>query len=505
MDTPDQHLIDELVRNLKANDSRNGHHKGHHADLPDERVIELCRKAKNAAKFASLFDDGDTSAHNHDDSSADLALVGIFAFYTQDPDQIDRLYRRSRLMRSKWERADYRARTINRAVSDLKETYSKHRAEPTGSGSGSPISNGTGTDQSKGRTRLASTAFCAMGPPVPRRYLVEGLIPESYPALFYGDGGVAKSLLALSLGLAVAGNAESWLGRTIPEGGKVLYVDFELDAAEQNRRVSRLARAEGLGTVPEGLRYMSALGVRARHAFEDALEECQTHGVKLLIADSLGPALEGDAEAARDVIAFHNEVVEPFRAAGIAVVLIDHQSKMQAGERYQSKRAFGSVYKSNLCRSVVQVEAMERAENALTVRLRQNKHNFGALAEPFGAKLQFTEEMIAVQPTDLEVADLAEEGTLNARDRIQLAIQTLGEGTRREINELVSDLAPGTMKKELAKLKDLGKTAATGDKREGQEVIRLIGSGSEPIRGTGTGTDGKSPPHNPPSDGDGVR
>jgi hypothetical protein len=85
-------------------------------------------------------------------------------------------------------------------------------------------------------------------------------------------------------------------------------------------------------------------------------------------------ALEGNAEDARDIIRFHHRV---------AVLIIDHQSKPQAGQRYQDKRPFGSTYKGLLARSVVQVKDAERGDNLLKVRLRQTKHNFGPLAEPF--------------------------------------------------------------------------------------------------------------------------
>jgi hypothetical protein len=518
-----QREIDDLLRrhfpepkSEPHNGQRNGrlngkpkslirHHNGHVGGvLADEAVIERCRKADNAVKFASLFDDGNTSAYGADDSAADAALLSILVFYTQDREQLERLFERSALVRAKWtSRRDYRERTIDYVLQNLSETYGgsttidspigngnvgeDEEENRTGSGSGSPISNGTGT----GRRRLTSTAFLDMPTPEPRRYLVDGIVPESYPTMIYGDGGVAKSMLALSLGLGVASDAGTWLGHKIEPGG-VLYLDFELDAVEQNRRVSRLVNAEGLGKPPRLLRYMSAVGVRARDAFEDALAECKEHDVKLLIIDSLGPALEGDAEASRDVISFFNEVVGPFRTAGVAPFVIDHQSKMQAGERYQNKRAFGSVFKSNLARSVLQVEATDRSDGELTVRLRQNKHNFGPLLKPFGARLTFSEEEVRIEAAELEDSDLAEEGTLNARDRIRLALKALGEGTRSEINELVSDLASGTMKKELAKLKELGETEETGEVRDRQQVVRLIGSGSENIRGTGTGTGGET-------------
>ncbi|MDP9486108.1 MAG: hypothetical protein M3Q49_10050, partial [Actinomycetota bacterium] len=70
--------------------------------LSDEEVLEKARRARNGEKFARLYDDGDLSEYDGDHSSADLALVGRLAFYTQDPGQVDRLFRQSALMRPKW-------------------------------------------------------------------------------------------------------------------------------------------------------------------------------------------------------------------------------------------------------------------------------------------------------------------------------------------------------------------------------------------------------------------
>ena len=81
----------------------------------DAKVIERARGAKNGAKFAALWS-GDTRDHGGDDSAADLALVSMLSFWTQDPDQLDRLFRRSGLMRDKWERATYRQPTIEKAL-----------------------------------------------------------------------------------------------------------------------------------------------------------------------------------------------------------------------------------------------------------------------------------------------------------------------------------------------------------------------------------------------------
>jgi primase-polymerase (primpol)-like protein len=87
------------------------------SNLRDDDVMQRARAARNGAKFARLFDRGDTVEYDDDHSRADQALVSLLAFWTQDPDQIDRLLRRSALCRGKWtDRADYRERTTARAL-----------------------------------------------------------------------------------------------------------------------------------------------------------------------------------------------------------------------------------------------------------------------------------------------------------------------------------------------------------------------------------------------------
>ena len=103
----------------------NGHRPPGSPPLSDDEVIELCRNAKNGPKFERLFYHGDLSEYGDDDCRADQGLVSIMAFYTQDQEQLDGLFRRSALYRAeKWgRRQDYRHRTIQKALSDLTETY----------------------------------------------------------------------------------------------------------------------------------------------------------------------------------------------------------------------------------------------------------------------------------------------------------------------------------------------------------------------------------------------
>ena len=73
---------------------------------------------------------GDTSAHNNDNSSADLALCNLIAFYAGTAtDLIDAVFRRSRLMRAKWDERHardgrtYGMMTIAKALAGKREFY----------------------------------------------------------------------------------------------------------------------------------------------------------------------------------------------------------------------------------------------------------------------------------------------------------------------------------------------------------------------------------------------
>lgn len=129
--------LDALTRKYLSDPEPNGsnHHSTlHTGGLSDEEVIDLCRKAQNSLKFSDLYDAGDTAPYGGDDSSADLALISILAFYTQDPEQLDRIFSRSALYRpEKWgKRSDYRRRTIAKAFDRLTEAYTPPRRAPVG-------------------------------------------------------------------------------------------------------------------------------------------------------------------------------------------------------------------------------------------------------------------------------------------------------------------------------------------------------------------------------------
>jgi hypothetical protein len=98
--------------------------------IGDEELIERALKAKDGGKFARLWA-GQWEGEYPSQSEADVALCMKLAFWTgRDAERIDTLFRRSGLMRDKWNREDYRTSTIARAIERTTDTWKPPKPKP---------------------------------------------------------------------------------------------------------------------------------------------------------------------------------------------------------------------------------------------------------------------------------------------------------------------------------------------------------------------------------------
>lgn len=98
-------------------------------DFDDEEILERARDASNGEKFKRL-ENGYDGYHNDDTSRADKAFCQMLAFWTGgDRTQMDRLFRNSGRMRSKWDEVHsssgdtYGEMTIQAALDDQTEYF----------------------------------------------------------------------------------------------------------------------------------------------------------------------------------------------------------------------------------------------------------------------------------------------------------------------------------------------------------------------------------------------
>jgi DNA polymerase I len=305
-----------------------------------------------------------------------------------------------------------------------------------------------------------------------RPSIIQSIFPKGFPTSIYGEGGIAKSILALHLCTAIASGQKEWLGHPIAQQLPCLYADFELDREEQGTRGERIARGMGI-ELPDDLHYLWASGVRFSEVFPLILEAVDELGVRVVALDSLGMALEGDALKGAVVIEFFRDRIDRLKRRGVSVLIVDHQSGLRPGESYQNKAQYGSVYKGYLSRSRLQLELDERNEAGTRVIVRQNKTNFGAPQVPFVVRTLFEENKIVLKREALSEEDLREESVLNATDRVLLCLLD-GPSYPADLQEKTNLAGVGNI---ITKLKRKDLIELTGQKVGKADEVRLTEKG----------------------------
>jgi hypothetical protein len=148
----------------------------------DEELLARARMAKNGTEFRNLFDNGDLNGHGGDQSSADMALSNHLMFWAgRDAERVDQLFRRSALMRPKWDQKHYSdgrtygQGTIAKAMETVRVGW-----EPGGAGApqalilaGPATSNGGSAEESISAAAMASSP--EPGPDLPAADAFYGL------------------------------------------------------------------------------------------------------------------------------------------------------------------------------------------------------------------------------------------------------------------------------------------------------------------------------------------
>jgi DNA-binding transcriptional ArsR family regulator len=299
--------------------------------------------------------------------------------------------------------------------------------------------------------------FSELGEPKEREYLIEKIGVKGYPIVAFGAGGVAKSFAMLSAGITIASasGVEKWLGLRVLEHGYVLYLDFELDVEEQHRRVRDLCAGMGI-PIPKKLAYLSGVGISPEKAFEKAQQFVKDYEAKAVIIDSMGLAMQGDMEKGKEVLAFHGRYINPLRRAGATPFIVDHEGKLQTGERHKDKTPFGSAYKAWASRSVLQFVFEEYREETseLDIRVRQTKTNFGPKIDPIGVRFTFEEKKVSMGGYDLPDEELLEEESRPVKERILIALRLEG-ATNKQLQQ-ITGASEGTIRNKLSELRTDG-------------------------------------------------
>ena len=254
-------------------------------------------------------------------------------------------------MRGKWERDDYRVRTIEKAVKGTSEAYSlsvsgfrSSEIEPAGTGNqglsvgpAEQSSAGTPTGESLPFQRLAVLVENAPAEP---EWRWRGYLARFMVALLAGRPKVGKSTTLMAL-VASALRGEAFLGLEAKAGGVLILTEERRDTlAEKARILGLMDEQVSVYVLPRG-------DVRDSpwpEVVRQAMTCCREHDPDVLVVDTLDrwTGLRGDAENAAGAV---NEAMEPLlfaAAAGLAVLAVSHQRKSggEYGEAVRGSNAF---------------------------------------------------------------------------------------------------------------------------------------------------------------------
>jgi hypothetical protein len=483
--TPDQATINRLVQSVRPKPTPKAAERNGHAEVTTDRlsntdVLENLFGESEGQKWRDLYN-GSWEQYYDSQSSADAAILHKLAFWTdRDPAQMEQIARGSGLARQKWDSrrggSTWLADEIARAIENTLEGFKPKVRDKVRSRSRSLGNTVMSNDPEQS---IRAVSFRGRASPGPREWIVERAVCKGHPASWYGESGIAKSLLAAHMGLHIAADGiDRWAGlrvKTVP----VVYGDFELDEVEHLRRAQELAAGMGLPDVPTKFHYLPLAGVPAVEAFAAAVEECSRLGAGLFIVDSVGFALDGDSELAKDVLRFHRDCVQPIRDAGATPFLIDHQAKVIKGEKYSDKQEFGSVYKTNAVRSSFKIRGSWDG-NELTTTFSHKKTNFGPKVGDFSLKLVFGAGKIEVSRLADAVPNPDKQPS--KKERVCEAVEELGRATAEEVHQ-ATGINLQTVRNAISELIAEGALADTGDKA-GRS--RIVVTHSHTTKGTGT-------------------
>lgn len=284
------------------------------------------------------------------------------------------------------------------------------------------------------------------GEEIPRsELLVDPLLYKDKPNILFGEGSTSKSYLALTLAIMVQlPYYDNPLGLS-PKQANALYLDYEADEDEFKKRLTSLERGFSLSATPILYRECELPLVEDIDHLEQIVAE---NHIGFLVIDSLGIA-SGNASLndAATATAFYSAL----RRLKVTSLIITHTAKEAEARR---ATPFGSVYFTNLARSVFEVrKQQEEAANEIAIALIHSKNNQGPLLPPQGFKVVFEPDRVLVKRMEVEsVPEFLEKLSLKAR--IVALLKEEGKASVKDIAEEL-DVTEPVIRKTLNRYKGI--------------------------------------------------
>ena len=259
---------------------------------------------------------------------------------------------------------------------------------------------------------------------------IEGIsLPRRHPTTLFGDGGAAKSYLALYVAGGIA-----------QKGMSVAFFDWELAGEDHRDRLERL-----FGPAMPPIIYARCERPLV-HELDRLRRIVREHEIDFAVYDSIAFACDGPPESAEIAGKYFRAV----RQIGPGSLHVAHVNKSDNGDQ----KPFGSAFWHNGSRMTWFAKLVDSpsAGKSISLGLFNRKSNLGRIQSPVGFRVEFKYNRTFFNREDVaEVPDLADKMPL--RQRI---IHLLRAGSL-PIDQVAQELdaKPDTVKKTVRRYKDI--------------------------------------------------
>jgi hypothetical protein len=250
----------------------------------------------------------------------------------------------------------------------------------------------------KGRPSLA---LWDAQPPPGGTLLLPPLIPANEPTVLFGDGGHAKSYLALALALSIHSGRPLVGGMKPTATLRTAYLDFEWHQWPHKQRAQALWGNEI--PPPRTFEYVPCqVEGPLCHQVDRLRGIFQEKQIQYAVIDSVALACDGPPEEAQVALRF-------FQA--LSRLEVGSTSLAHINRGGDSQKPFGSAFWHNSARATWYVQRVQEEDSPiLDLGLYNRKVNDGARVAPLGLRFEFGTGRTTITRTDLgTVPDLAAE------------------------------------------------------------------------------------------------
>ena len=204
-------------------------------------------------------------------------------------------------------------------------------------------------------------------------FSVDGIaLPRKHPAILFGDGGSAKSMIALYIA-----------GKLALQGVRVALFDWELEGEEHRERFEKLFR-----DVKPPLTYCRC-EAPLTNEIDRLRRVIREEHIAYAFFDSISFACDGRPEDAEIAARY----LRACRSLGIGSLHIAHVNKSEDHEN----KPFGSSWWYNGARSIWFIKANDNGSDVLNLGFFHRKSNLGPLRHPVSLKLTFLPNQTIVE------------------------------------------------------------------------------------------------------------